>query len=88
MFGLIWNNPVQVQYSFIFNWDNFDYLFISFSIEWRLSDGKFTEIIIFNIVKFLLNLLNESLDILLPIYNKFHKIGWIFTIVKRKQHLS
>jgi len=67
MFHLIWHYPIEFNYSFVFDWNYFDYFVVCTLVKRRLIYEKFLVIVIFNIKEPLLYLLWKSVNILLSI---------------------
>lgn len=67
MIHLIWNYPIEFKYSFVFDWNYFDYFSKCPLIKRRLIYEEFFEIMVFNIKEPLLYLFRKSIDILLSV---------------------
>ena len=67
MIHLIWNYPVEFEYSLIFDWNYFDYFAECPLIKRRFMYEEFFEIMVFNIEEPLLYLFRKSIDILLSV---------------------
>jgi len=88
MLQLIGYNPIKLKYSFVFDWDQLYNLFIGSFVKRRLSNRKFAETVIFDIVELLLNLFCQNFNILLPVDYKFHEVRRVLAVIEGKQHFS
>ena len=88
MLHLIRNYPIEFKYSLVFHGNDFDNFAICSLIEGSLIYKEFLEIIVLNIKKPLLNLLWKSINVLLSINYKSHKVGGVVFIIKGKKHFS